>query len=123
MSIFSKNREVRVGRSAFNLSYSKLLTMDMGQLIPIMCDEVVPGDVFDIGNEMVIRFQPLVAPVLHPISAYVHYFFVPYRLLWDSWENFITEELMDRMCPFCRYGTRRRTRKEACGIISASRQV
>ena len=90
MSIFSKNREVRVGRSAFNLSYSKLLTMDMGQLIPIMCDEVVPGDVFDIGNEMVIRFQPLVAPVLHPISAYVHYFFVPYRLLWDSWENFIT---------------------------------
>lgn len=90
MGIFSKIRELRPGRSAFDLSYSKLMTMDMGQLIPVMCDEVVPGDVFEIGNEMVIRFQPLVAPILHEVNAYVHYFFVPYRLLWSSWENFIT---------------------------------
>ena len=62
----------------------------MGQLIPVMCDEVVPGDFFQIGNQAVIRFQPLVAPVLHEINMYVHYFFVPYRLLWDDWENFIT---------------------------------
>ena len=26
-----------------------------------MCDEVVPGDLFEIGNEVVIRFQPLVS--------------------------------------------------------------
>ena len=36
----------------------------MGQLIPVMCDEVVPGDFFQIGNQAVVRFQPLVAPVL-----------------------------------------------------------
>lgn len=77
-------------RSKFDLSYSKLFTADMGQLLPVMCDEVVPGDRFNIGNECVIRMQPLVAPVMHPIKAYVHYFFVPYRLLWDSWESFIT---------------------------------
>ena len=39
---------------------------------------------------MVLRFQPMLAPILHEINAYVHYFFVPYRLLWDSWEDFIT---------------------------------
>ena len=50
------------------------MTADMGYLYPIMCDEVVPGDKFEIGNEIVIRFQPLVAPVLHEINAYVHYF-------------------------------------------------
>ena len=55
-----------------------------------MCDEVVPGDIFKIGNQMVLRFQPMLAPILHEINAYVHYFFVPYRLLWDSWEDFIT---------------------------------
>ena len=49
-------------RSAFDLSYSKTFTCDMGELIPVMCDEVVPGDVFKIGCESVIRFQPLVAP-------------------------------------------------------------
>ena len=79
------------GRSAFDLSYTKTLTCDMGQLIPVMCDEVVPGDVFNIGNQSVVRFQPLVAPILHEISQYVHYFFVPYRLLWDDWEEFISK--------------------------------
>ena len=78
------------GRSAFDLSYTKTLTCDMGQLIPVMCDEVVPGDVFNIGNQSVVRFQPLVAPILHEINQYVHYFFVPYRLLWEDWEEFIS---------------------------------
>ena len=68
----------------------KTFTCDMGQLIPIMADEMVPGDVFKIGNQSVIRFQPLVAPILHEINAYVHYFFVPYRLLWSNWESFIS---------------------------------
>ena len=62
----------------------------MGQLIPVMCDEVVPGDTFKIGNQVVIRFQPLVAPIMHEVNVYTHYFFVPYRLLWDDWEEFIT---------------------------------
>ena len=78
------------GMSVFDLSYTKLFTCDMGQLIPVMVDEVVPGDIFKIGNQSVIRMQPLVAPVLHEINAYVHYFFVPYRLLWQYWEDFIT---------------------------------
>lgn len=78
------------GRSGFDLSYAKLLNCDMGQLIPVMHDECVPGDVFNIKNEMVIRMQALVAPMLHEVNAYVHYFFVPYRLLWTGWETFIT---------------------------------
>lgn len=78
------------GRSVFDLSYEKKLTCDMGQLIPIMCDEVVPGDILNIANKLVIRMQPLVAPVLHEVNAFIHVFFVPYRLLWDEWEDFIT---------------------------------
>lgn len=81
---------IKPRRSAFDLSYTKKMTMDMGELIPVMCDEVVPGDIFKIGNEMVIRFQPLVAPIMHEVNAYVHYFFVPYRILWPDWEEFIT---------------------------------
>ena len=78
------------GRSVFDLSYEKKLTCDMAQLIPVMCDEVVPGDFFQIGNQAVVRFQPLVAPILHEINMYVHYFFVPYRILWNDWEDFIS---------------------------------
>lgn len=79
-----------VPRSFFDLSYEKKFTCDMGQLIPILCDEVVPGDKWIIGNEAVVRFQPLVSPVLHEIHMDVLYFFVPDRILWDGWEDFIT---------------------------------
>ena len=88
--VFQRVAGLRPGMSVFDLSYTKLFTCDMGQLIPVMCDEVVPGDIFKIGNQSVTRMQPLVAPVLHEINQYVHYFFVPYRLLWDGWEDFIT---------------------------------
>lgn len=88
--VFQSVRSASPGRSVFNLSYEKKFTCDMGQLIPIMCDEMVPGDKWTIGNQMIIRFQPLVAPILHEINVFVHYFFVPYRLLWADWENFIT---------------------------------
>lgn len=90
MKMFNSVRSLRPGRSVFNLSYEKLFTCDMGELIPVMCDEAVPGDVFQIGNQAMIRFQPMVAPMMHEVNCFVHYYFVPYRLLWDLWEDFIT---------------------------------
>lgn len=90
MNQFNQTGINHPGRSVFDLSYRKKLTCDMGQLIPVMCDEVVPGDYFKISTEMLIRFQPLVAPIMHEVNAFVHYFFVPYRLLWSSWEDWIT---------------------------------
>ena len=43
-SVFQKTGSLNPSRSMFDLSYSKLLTGDMGKLYPILCDEVVPGD-------------------------------------------------------------------------------
>jgi hypothetical protein len=93
--LFGKIRSNNPPRSQFDLSYEKKLTCDMGQLIPIMCDEVIPGDVVTLKNEIVARLQPQLAPILHEVNVYVHYFFDPYRLLWtgtspDNWETFIT---------------------------------
>lgn len=89
-SKFNRVAGLNPGRSVFDLSYEKKLTCDMGQLIPIVADEVVPGDVLSFGNQIVVRFQPLIAPMLHEVNVYVHYFFVPYRILWDDWEDFIS---------------------------------
>ena len=98
-NIFGRTGTLQPARSMFDLSYEKKFTCDMGQLIPVCCEEVVPGDFFKIGNQSVIRFQPLVAPVLHEINQYVHYFFVPYRLLWDDWEDFITGGVTGDLSP------------------------
>lgn len=101
MSQYEHLRPNVPARSVFDLSYDKKLTCDMGQLIPIMCEEVVPGDKFTIGHEIVIRFMPLVAPILHEINLFVHEFFVPYRILWELWEQFITggEDGQDETVP------------------------
>lgn len=89
-NIYQNTKNNRPGRSVFNLSYDKKFDGDMGYLYPVMCDEVIPGDVMRVGNQTVIRFQPLVAPIMHEINVYTHYFFVPYRLLDDDWEEFIS---------------------------------
>ena len=93
MSVFSSVRGNRVGRSVFNLSHVKRFTCDMGELIPVLYLECVPGDTFKIGADVVTRFQPLVAPILDSVDMTVHYFFVPTRLLFDNdkdWETFLT---------------------------------
>ncbi len=93
MSVFSSVRGNSVGRSVFNLSHVKRFTCDMGELIPALFLECVPGDTFKIGADVVTRFQPLVAPILDSVDLTVHYFFVPTRLLMDNdkdWETFLT---------------------------------
>lgn len=73
-----------------NLSAPKMFTCNMGPLYPIGCQEVLPGDVFRHSTKLLIRTAPLLAPVMHPVHATVHHWFVPTRLLWNSWEPFIT---------------------------------
>lgn len=76
--------------SVYNLSHERKLTMSMGDLVPIFCEEVLPGDKFRVNTEVLMRLQPMIAPVMHRVNAYIHYFFVPNRLIWNDWEKFIT---------------------------------
>lgn len=77
-------------RNLFNLSHERKLSCDMGKLIPILVEEVVPGDSFRVSTDMVVRLAPMLAPVMHNIDVFTHYFFVPNRLIFDDWESFIT---------------------------------
>jgi hypothetical protein len=79
-----------VQRSAFDLSHNKIFDGDMGYLYPVLCEDVAPGDHFKIACQMIMRMMPLIHPIMHEINAYYHLFFVPYRLLDDDFEDFIT---------------------------------
>ena len=74
----------KVPRSLFNLSHSKVFTCNLGKWYPTMAVDVVPGDIFDISKNVVVRFQPLLAPVLHEVYLKEYTFFVPYRILMDD---------------------------------------
>lgn len=77
-------------RSKFSLSHYKLLSCDMGELVPIGLTEVLPGDTIQQATSLLCRVSPLVAPVMHPVHVKIHHWFVPHRIVWDDWENFIT---------------------------------
>lgn len=77
-------------RNKFSLSYYNLLSCNMGGLVPIGLTEVLPGDSFQHSTSALIRLSPLLAPVMHPLHVRIHHWFVPHRLVWDSWEDFIT---------------------------------
>ncbi len=84
-----------MARNKHNLSNYRLLTGDMGRLYPIGLTEVLPGDAFQHSTSVFMRFSPMAAPVMHPVSVRVHHFFVPHRLIWPEsegggWEQFIT---------------------------------
>lgn len=77
-------------RSVFDLSHEKRISFRMGELIPVFISETVPNDTFRCNTEIMLRLAPLLAPIMHRVNCFVHYFFVPNRLLWKDWELFIT---------------------------------
>ena len=89
-NIFTKIRQRKPDSSSFDLSHDKKLSFNMGQLVPTMCMEVLPGDRFSISQENFLRLAPLVSPVMHKIHVETRYFFVPNRILWPEWEDWIT---------------------------------
>lgn len=82
--------------NGFNMNYQLLTTGNMGDLIPITCQEVIPGDIWRGRSEVFCRLMPMLRPIMQRVDIYTHYFFVPNRLLWNiskqknSWQAFIT---------------------------------
>ena len=77
-------------RNKFSLSHYRLFSCKMGYLLPIGLTEVLPGDTIQHATSLFLRVAPMVTPVMHPVHTIIHHWFVPTRLLWDSWEDFIT---------------------------------
>lgn len=85
---FSEVPQAQIPRSTFDRSHSHKLTMDASDLVPILVDEVVPGDTFNVQTNHFVRFtSPLVNPLMDNLYLEQFYFFVPYRLVWENWEK------------------------------------
>lgn len=84
-------------RSKHNLSHYRLASFDMGELVPVGCVEVLPGDTFRHSSSVLLRVGTLATPVMHPVSVRVHHWYCSARMLFDyfwtgehgSWEKFI----------------------------------
>jgi len=79
-------------QNTFDLSHDVKLSFRIGELVPTLVHEALPGDVFTIRSENFHRFAPLVSPVFHNVDIKTEFFFVPNRIIWAQWEDWITRK-------------------------------
>lgn len=90
MGIFNNISLKKPKSNKFDLSHEVKMSGNMGKLLPILCSEVIPGDKFRVNSEIMMRYAPMLAPIMHRVNVFTHYFFVPNRLIHNEWEDFIT---------------------------------
>jgi len=99
-NLFNSIKLMKPKKNVFDLTHDVKLSCDMGNLVPIMTLEAVPGDKFNLSSEALVRFAPMTAPVMHRMDVSMHYFFVPNRILWPNWEKFITDADSGLVAPY-----------------------
>lgn len=88
---FSDLPTAEVDRSTFDMSHSWKGTTQTNRLVPCMLQEVLPGDTFNVKSTFFMRLATPLHPIMDSLTADIHYFFVPNRLVWDNWQAFMGE--------------------------------
>ena len=86
-----KSFENKVKRNGFDLSFKNAFTAKAGELLPVFCKEVLPGDKFNIRGQAFTRTQPVMSAAYVRLREYYDFFFVPYKLLWNRFPTFFTQ--------------------------------
>ncbi|WNK14078.1 MAG: major capsid protein [Microvirus sp.] len=81
-----------IPRSSFRRQFTHKTTFDAGYLIPIYCDEVLPGDTFRFNATMFARMSTPIFPIMDNMYLDSFFFFVPNRLLWNNWVKFMGQQ-------------------------------
>lgn len=88
---FNQVPSLEITRSRFKRDQDIKLTFDAGKLIPFYVDEVLPGDTFSVDQSAIIRMTTPIFPVMDNAYLDYYYFFVPNRILWEHWKEFMGE--------------------------------
>lgn len=102
-SHFARSPQVHIGRTKFKRNHSLKTSFNVGDLIPIFCDEVLPGDTFNLRTSKVCRLQTLLTPMMDNLYLDTYYFFVPSRLVWEHWQQFMGENTQSAWIPQAEY--------------------
>ncbi len=89
---FSEVPHANIQRSSFDRSHGFKTTFDAGKLVPILVDEILPGDTVNLNMTGFARMATPIFPVMDNAFMDTHFFAVPVRLLWDNWQKFNGEQ-------------------------------
>ena len=82
----------KIQRSSFKRSSNLKTTMDAGLLVPVFADEVLPGDTWNMRPQVFARLATPITAVMDDIYLDLHWWFVPYRLIWTNFQKFMGEQ-------------------------------
>lgn len=85
---FNMIPDVKLPRSKFNRSHGYKSCFDAGLLIPIYCQEVLPGDTVNLNMTAFARLSTPLKPIMDNMYLDTFFFAVPMRLVWENWEKF-----------------------------------
>lgn len=102
-SHFSKLPSANIQRSIFDRSSGTKTSFNVGDLVPIYVDEILPGDSVKITSSKVIRLQTLLTPIMDNLFLDLYWFFVPNRLTWNHWKEFCGENNESAWAPTTQY--------------------
>lgn len=86
-------------RSGHNLSHSNSFTGKTGTLIPVLCEELLPNDTVSLGSQLQVQLPPMVTDFYGRVDFVLEAFFVPNRLCWGGWQDFITHPTANPVYP------------------------
>lgn len=89
---FSMVPRADIPRSSFKMQKTLKTTFDAGYLVPIMCEEVLPGDTFNVRATLFGRLATPIFPVMDNLHLETFFFFVPNRLVWTDWVHFMGQQ-------------------------------
>lgn len=89
---FSQVPKAEIPRSSFDRSSGRKTTFNAGYLVPVFCDEVLPGDTYNLTATFFARLATPLHPIMDNMRLTSFFFFVPFRLLWDNWQRFMGEQ-------------------------------
>ncbi len=88
---FSVMPSVSISRSRFERKSQHKTSFNLGDIIPVYVDEVLPGDTRSIDMSALVRMSTPIAPIMDNIYLDYFAFFVPNRIVWDHWKEFMGE--------------------------------
>ena len=84
---FAEVPRANIPRSSFDRGHRYLTTFDADNLVPVLVDDVVPGDTYNVNMAFFGRLATPLFPIMDNLYLESFWFFVPYRLLWNNWER------------------------------------
>lgn len=89
---FTMNPRADVPRSSFGVRQGLKTAFSASYLVPIYCEEVLPGDTFNIACDVVARTAIPIVPILDNWHMEFFAFYTPNRILWTNWQKFMGEQ-------------------------------